>query len=614
MINYYYYYDLEVYKNYFLACFKKHGSNEYITFELNSEVNELDKLRLFLTNFSKSTFLIGFNILHYDNLILNYILQEKKISTLDLKKLSDNIINDRFSLYKKYKYKSKLWVSVDLFLYWSKMLRISKQVSLKSLAVALNHPKIQELPYHPDDLLSLSQMKEVKTYCYNDIEIVVGLTKFLKEKISLRKAYSEKLKNNNIYSYDDIKLGLAVINSKLEEHKLGNIYDYSPDLSIFKTQIEIKSLILDKIQFETPTLQKVLKFFQELKIYPKGDNFNYKFILDNKIYSLGQGGLHSEEEPEIFKEGEFMLKEKDVTSYYPNLLIRNKWCPPQFPYEFVNIYENIYNERAIAKKNGDKLTNETNKLALNGLTGLLKNQYSPVCAPLVNLSITINGQLALLMLIEKAVLNNIKVFAANTDGVVFKIREDQVDLLNQICLDWEKTHNLELEETHYTSFFKRDINNFIALTNDNKIKAKGMFVFNKPLIDSQNFLIIPKAISEYLLNNIPIEQTILNETNIYLFCASFKVAKTYNVIYNRQIQQQLNRFYPSIDGDYLFKKRKGVEKNLEHLLKDSTVTLFNNFEQKEMKDYNINYKFFINKCKETIDQLEFKNTQLNLSV
>lgn len=609
----YLYYDIEIYRNYFLACFKQHGEKNYITFELSETKNEIEKLKDFLRKLNNDTYLIAFNSKHFDDVLLNYILKHEKVSTEALKELSDAIIHEDYESFKEYRSKNA-WISVDLFLYWSKMLRLSKKLSLKSLAVAINHPKIQELPYKPEQILTLEQQEEVKTYCYNDVEIVIALTEKLKDKISLRKEYSKKLNNTNMFSYDDIKLGLAVIDFKLRRANFKSIYDYKPDLSIFYKKIKLSSIIFDKIKFQTKEFNKVLDFYKNLEIFPKGDKFNYRFTYNNKTYSLGQGGLHSEESPEIFNNNkEFILTERDVISYYPNLLIRNNLCPPQFPKQFINIYENIYDERAIAKQTGDKLTNETNKLALNGFTGLLKNKFSPACAPIVNLSITINGQLSLLMLIEDANLNGIEVFAANTDGVVFKLKEDQIDLLNEICSKWEKIHDLELEETRYNSFFKRDINNFLAFTDKGKVKSKGIFSVEKPIIDAQDFLIIPKAIQNYFLKGIPIEETLYNEKNIYLFCASFKVAKTYHVIYDRKIQQQLNRFYPSLKGHFLFKKKIDTERNLEHLLTDSPVILFNNYvEHSDIKDYNINYKFFINKCNDIINELSYKEMQLTL--
>jgi len=601
--------DCEVYPTYFLACFKEFGSKNYITFELYNGVNQLTELKRFLSD--PGNCFIAFNCLHYDNVILNFVLQESRITNTMLKKLSDLIINDRDGRnkrqYQKYKYKCP-WLSVDIFLLWSRMIRLSKHISLKSLAVAINHPKIQELPYEPSRLLSLEEMQEVKTYCYNDVDIVESLTGVLKDKLALRHGMAKKLKNDKILSYDDIKLGLCVIDTKLSEKGLGKIYDYKDkiDLSIFDRKINLGSVILPAIKFQTKEFNEVLSYYQNLNIYPKGDKFTYKFRYDGKVYSLGAGGIHSEESPEIYKQtGEDSLREWDGASYYPNLFIRHRMRIQHLPPEFNGLYEEIYNERIIAKHNGDTLVNETNKLALNGATGLLKNEYSPLCAPDVNLAITINGQLGLLMLIEPAVLKGIKIFCCNTDGVIFYLKnEEQRKILDEICRDWEQKMSIVLEETVYNAYYKRDINNFLALTNKGKVKAKGAFNYKKPITDSQDFLIIPLAIQKYFLENIPVEKTIMECTDIYKFCASFKVDKKYNVIYNAVPQQQLNRFYPSLKGSYLYKRKRDMTRNLEHLLADSPVIIFNNYKKKEnFLDYNINYKYFINEVKKMIELL-----------
>lgn len=620
----YFFYDCEVYSNYFLACFKEFGKSEFITFELYNGKNQISELRKFLN--SPNNYQVGFNIIHYDNVILNYVLQERIINNLGIKKLSDLIINDRnnknLPLYKKYKYKTP-WISVDIFLLWSRMLRLSKHISLKSLAVAINHPKIQELPYEPSRILSLEEMQQVKIYCYNDVNIVEALCEFkdIKEKLNLRQGLAKKFKDNKILSHDDIKLGLAIIDSKLSSKGLGKVYDYKDkiDLSIFQRKLKISELIFPYIKFQTQEFNEVLNYYNTLEILPKGDKFTYFFKYNKKTYSLGAGGIHSVEEPEIYKEKDdgSSLREKDAASFYPNILIRNKLRLTHLPEAFNSIYEEIYDERIIAKHNGDKLVNETNKLALNGATGMLKNEYSPLCAPEVNLAITINGQLSLLMLIEAAELKGIRVFCCNTDGVIFHVRNDEeLKVLNEICSEWEITTTQILEETLYKSYFKRDINNFTALTSEGKIKAKGAFNYKKPVIDSQDFLIIPLALQKYFLEDVPIEKTLYECKDIYKFCASFKVDRKYDVIYNAIKQQQLNRFYPSLKGTYLYKRRKDKARDFENLLADSPVIIFNNFKKQEnFEDYNINYKFFIDSIQKIIDLLQPKpKLQLTLEL
>jgi hypothetical protein len=48
------------------------------------------------------------------------------------------------------------------------MLRISKKISLKSLAVQLNYPHIQELPYQHNQVVTQYEMNELTKYCINN--------------------------------------------------------------------------------------------------------------------------------------------------------------------------------------------------------------------------------------------------------------------------------------------------------------------------------------------------------------------------------------------------------------------------------------------------------------
>ena len=51
------------------------------------------------------------------------------------------------------------------------------------------------------------------------------------------------------------------------------------------------------------------------------------------------------------------------------MIIEHKFYPPHLGKEFLEVYTQIKNERIEAKHNGNKVKNETLKLALNGLSG-----------------------------------------------------------------------------------------------------------------------------------------------------------------------------------------------------------------------------------------------------
>lgn len=79
------------------------------------------------------------------------------------------------------------------------------------------------------------------------------------------------------------------------------------------------------------------------------------------------------------------------------------------------------------------------------------------------------------MLIERLEENGISVVSANTDGIVSAIPKDKERVYNEICFDWMLTTSYELEFTDYKAVASRDVNNYIAVKTDGKIKRKGVF-------------------------------------------------------------------------------------------------------------------------------------------
>jgi len=128
-------FDLECYKNYFCCGIKSLNTVERSFFEISEEKNDLDLIYKWFNTYNG--FLISFNGINYDEPLIKYFLQNynkyKHLNwidiCLDLKFFSDKIINDEegnFESLKPYKYFNWKFTNVDLYLYWSKGLRQSK--------------------------------------------------------------------------------------------------------------------------------------------------------------------------------------------------------------------------------------------------------------------------------------------------------------------------------------------------------------------------------------------------------------------------------------------------------------------------------------------------------
>lgn len=151
---------------------------------------------------------------------------------------------------------------------------------------------------------------------------------------------------------------------------------------------------------------------------------------------------------------------------------------------------------------------------------------------------------------------------------------------------------------------------------DGSTKLKGCFEIDKEYHKDPSMRIVPIALKEYFVNGIPIEQTINNHNDIFDFCLRLKtnVKSTPYLRYihnNEIINQKLDRttrYYISNNGGIISKEFDATRSSGVNI--GYTVTLFNKYVEKPIKDYNINYKFYISeayKIKNAVD-----NGQLSL--
>lgn len=160
----------------------------------------------------------------------------------------------------------------------------------------------------------------------------------------------------------------------------------------------------------------------------------------------------------------------------------------------------------------------------------------------------------------------------------------------------------------------RDVNNYIAEYNDNSsekehLKLKGCFEIDKECYKDPSMKIVPIALKEYFINNIPIETTICNHKNIFDFCIRLKINRDSKAIYkkleNGQIKEinlgRTTRYFASKNGGSLTVYYNGSQ-SMTQLNKGYQFTLFNKYYKSD--DYNIDYNFYIkeaNKIKNIIE-------------
>lgn len=649
-----YVYDIEVFQNIFHCSVKNTETNNIYKFEISERKNQLRDLVKFFKQVDKyitwgdyyttninipaNIIFCGYNNLHYDNPIINYIIEyEDKLMQYNIPTICSSIFNlsktittsseDNIDAWKHWKY--QIWF--DTFDILTMLYSNKLRVGLKEIQVTMQYPNVQEFVCDWTKPLPLEDFDSMIDYNINDIESTSELLNRCKKDVDLRIAIEDEY-GVRVLSKDGVNIGMKILTQKYLE-KTGLTWQDIKDLRSPMSVIPLKDVILPFIKYDSPILQRVLNDMKNQIVSPGRKGYENKFVFNNLRYSVGVGGIHSVNSPEIIiPRDDEMLIDIDVASLYPSMLIEYEFYPKHLGKEFLEVYKQIKDERIEAKHNGDKVKNETLKLALNGLSGNLQNEHNFCYSPFAVMQIRINGQLLLLMLAEKLTQIGCRIVQANTDGLFVLLKKDAYSKVNSICREWEQLTKLTLEEDRFKAMYQYAINDYFAITEDNKVKEKGMFITTVKLGKGLTPKIIPKAVINFFKDGIPVEDTIKNCTDIRDFLMSEKTGKQWHVEYMNEEQQRTNRFYASTNGGYLWKwkdtghkegeiitytepyvgerKYKASARQYQNMLTASGVTLLNKFDDKPIEERKINYRYYIMEAYKIIRDL--KPLQLSL--
>lgn len=614
-------YDIEVFQNIFHCSAINTETKEIHKFEISPRKNQLSELISFFkqvnlpvswndnytTNCSidSDKIFCGYNNLHYDNPVINYIIEyehvlaEKPVLVItnSIFNLSREITNSGENIEKWKRWKYQVWFdSFDILtmLYSNKL-----RVGLKEIQVTMQYNNVQEFVCDWSKPLPIEDFDSMIDYNINDIESTSALLDRCKKDIDLRLAIEDEY-GVKVLSKDGVNIGMKILTHKYLE-KTGLTWWDIKDLRSPQAYIPLKDVILPFIKYDSPILKSVLDEMKTQVVSPGRKGYEKNFVFGGLRYTVGVGGIHSKNDPEIIIPAEDeMLIDIDVASLYPSMLIEYGFYPKHLGPEFLEVYSQIRSERIEAKHNGDKIKDSTLKLALNGLSGNLQNEHNFCYSPFAVMQIRINGQLLLLMLAEKLVELGCRIVQANTDGLFVLLKKSIYDKVNIVCREWEQLTKLTLEEDRFEAMYQYAINDYIAVkegyakkkhefrdftavmdpkTGDHikygatnakgetyrnmdeirkdYIKTKGMFITEVLLGKGLSPKIIPEAIIKYFVDGIPVEDTVKGCTDIKKFLMSEKTGKQWHVEYMNQEIQRTNRFYASTDGAYLW-KWKGI--------------------------------------------------------
>lgn len=478
-------------------------------------------------------------------------------------------------------------------------------------------------------------LQEMADYNDNDVYIVAELIRMNQEEVLLRYRISEE------YKVDVFSASRSTIADKVIVKLYSKFTGLHPkafiDTKTIRRKIVVSEILSDKISFSTPELNDILSDIRSLTLRGEKGEFDREFTFMGTSYTIATGGLHSNEIPAVYTENDDnIIVDRDVASYYPNMIRSLKVCQKHLiPKAWFRIADTIVDERLehkhLAKdKSLDVMERDKHataaaclKIVANaGIFGKMGSEKSFLCDKKAMYQVTINGQLFLLMLIEKLELAGIHVISANTDGIVTIVPRELEQTADDICHWWEKHLGLELEFTYYTKYVTEGVNSYLTVKRGGSSKFKGRMnpkMFLEDLSKGYNSPIVAKCVTEYFINGTPVMETLRNAKSILDFCRTQNVNHKYRLEFTHVIDgkirtdvvQRNTRFYISSTGGTLMKvESMGWNDNGEEQVKKSSlcagqrVSICNTVDDTDISELNVNYLYYYNEAMAIIEPIE----------
>lgn len=516
------FYDFEVFKrDWLVVIIDLYNQKKHVI------INNFKKLTKFY-NENKNRIWAGWNSKNYDQYILKGILLK-----FNPKHINDFIIKERRMGWEY----SKLFFKVPLINYDVKN---PLDHGLKFYeGVMGNNIKETTVDFDLNRNLTPREIERTVEYCTHDVEQTIEI--FLKRK-------------------DEFEAHMGLIKLICNDRPL--------DLMLLsRTKPQLSAIILnsnysdydDEFDIDFPNTLKIEKYTEVLDWYKNPENHCYtkngeknqlKIHIAGVPHVFGFGGLHGA----ISKyKGEGYFINMDVASLYPSLMLKYNLMSRSL--KNPKKYEEIYKTRLEYKKEKNPLQLPL-KLVLNSTYGAMKDPNNSLYDPRQANRVCIYGQLLLLDLIEH-LENHCDIIQSNTDGILIKLRKyNDYDLIDDICAEWEDRTGLNLEFEEFIKVYQKDVNNYVLVDMDKNYKSKGAYV--KKLNDLDYDLpIVNKAIVNYMIHNVPIENTINDCDYLKDFQMVCKITSKYSHILHgdKKLDEKCIRIFASKD-----KSDKGVVK------------------------------------------------------
>lgn len=636
--------DIETLSTMFCICcrdYKTGAKKQFIIYDDPEYDDQPLALFKFLRNCRRQGYTaVTFNGLAFDLQVLNFFYEwcSVKVEPLYELELSEvikflyseaqRIINlDEEAKHKELVFEGDLFMpTIDLFKQ-KHYDRPQRYTSLKWCQFTMNYPNIEEMPIPHDQPITKDEIADVLSYCWNDVDSTYQFFELIKYESEVRLKLSEEY-GRNLINASEPKMAREIFGKFLcDEMKIS--YAELRKMNTIRKMVKFADIIFPYVKFITPTLQKVLTDLQAVSIdcnpHSK-QSFEYSFDYNGLTVYLGLGGIHACLAPGVYVPAEDEICEDvDVISFYPKLGIENDVKPAHLGGSFSKIYNSLFEQRKLIPKEDPR--NYIFKILLNSTYGLSSEINSYFYDKQYTYTITVNGQLSLLMLAEalhKSV-PGIKVLQMNTDGLTIIYNKQYNPMVAKICAWWERTTKLGLEYAYYSKMVIQDVNNYIGVYTDvdKKPKCKGLFDTKIEYHKNPSYLIVPKALTAYFVKGVPIEQTVKTHNNIYDFCGGIKKKRSfalnlYKDFGNSEVceeQQKVTRFFistPTDEAGLLVKDFTDGRK--VSALANTLVQPLNNIRvgYEQPARYPINYDWYVREAKKLVESITPSVTQQSL--
>lgn len=448
-----YIYDIEVFKKDNLFVFR-----DYFTKEWTVIHNDLDALRKFYLANRDSLF-VGYNSHSYDSNVMRAYLQGKNPFHVSKAIIESD---DRALAYKMFDTKKTPLFGMDLY-------QDNRGFSLKEHSAFMGiNIKETEVDFDLDRELTEEEQVLNELYCKND---VLATEKRFEQNIGMLVA---KAAIALYFGLD--KMALSMTNANLTAELLGA--EKTPDRGDELDKYELP----EGFEIESETIRQAF-MTDEFEANDKGHaSISLDVPRRDVTEVLGVGGIHGAKESFIHV-GNFHAR--DVGSLYPNTMVLFDYLSRNIPEDKRHIYQMLLDERMEAKYSNKEFTEIKGvqiptkllingyKLPLNTKYGAMGAEFNKLYDPRMRLLVCITGQMAMWDLLEK-IENHATIIQSNTDAHYYiPFSDEDEKAIDEIANDWMKRTGYTLDDDPFKAIFQKDVNNYLAVTSDGKVKFKG---------------------------------------------------------------------------------------------------------------------------------------------